>query len=192
MSTENKIYNSYLNMNKNQLYFRELQELTNSSSSSIQNSLNKLVKSKILEKNKTKSNTFYKIKNKKIFSLKFSEIAYNKFQNLNIGVKIPLSNFISKIPNNIYTVILFGSTSKKEETNKSDIDILIVSNNEYNFNFEKLKKEINISSNYPISIFKCNINEFNENKDQIIIQARKTGFPIYHEQNFYEVILSEL
>ena len=34
-----------------------------------------------------------------------------------------------------------------------------------------------------------NRQKFKENKDDVIIQARKTGFPIYKEQNFYEAIL---
>ena len=57
--------------------------------------------------------------------------------------------------------------------------------------FIKSKKEINSASNYPLSIFQSSIDKFNENKDDVIIQARKTGFPIYKEQNFYETALNE-
>lgn len=82
---------------------------------------------------------------------------------------------------------MFGSASRGEETKDSDIDILIVSNKkrEYSIN----KKEAEITSKYPLSLFISTINQFKENQDHVVIQARKTGFPIYKEQNFYEAVL---
>ena len=56
-------------------------------------------------------------------------------------------------------------------------------------NLMENKKKAEIISKYPFSIFQATISQFIENKDDIIIQARKTGFPIYKEQNFYEGIL---
>src|SRR3989344_5474239 len=153
MKPEDKIYNAYLGSKKNTLYFNEIKELSKLSDSSLTNTLNKLVKNSILAQEKTKSNTFYKINSKKLFALKFSEIAVQKFNNLNIAVKNPLKNFLKNIPKDIYTIVLFGSASRKEEQKESDIDILVVAD--------------------------------------IKIKARKTGFPIYKEQNFYEVILDE-
>ena len=46
-------------------------------------------------------------------------------------------------------------------------------------------------SKYPLSIFQCSVEKFLENKDHVIIQAKTTGFPIYGEQNFYEVEINE-
>jgi hypothetical protein len=53
------------------------------------------------------------------------------------------------------------------------------------------KKEAELTSKHELSLFNATITEFLENKDDIIIQARKTGFPIYKEQNFYEAIMNE-
>jgi len=189
MKAEEKVYRSYLELGQDELYFNQLKEFTNLSNSSLQNVLNKFVKKGILELNKTKSNTFYKIKNKKLISLKFSEIAIDKFNNLNVGVKVPLRNFLKNISEEIYTIVLFGSSSRKEEQKESDIDLLIVSNKK--IDLTKNKKEAEITCKYPISIFQTTINQFMKNKDDIIIQARKTGFPIHKEQNFYETILNE-
>src|SRR3989339_2173934 len=105
-----------------------MKELSKLSDSSLANTLNKLVKNSILNREKTKSNTFYKINDKKIFALKFSEIAVQKFNNLNNGVKVPLRNFLKNIPKEIYTIVLFGSASRKEEQKESDIDLLIIAN----------------------------------------------------------------
>ena len=107
----------------------------------------------------------------------------NKFEDLNIEIKSPLRNFLQSMPKYVYTVVLFGSASKKQEKKESDIDILIVSDKKINVDVKK------IASNYPISYFKCSISQFFK-EDHLIIQAKK-GFPIYKEQNFYEAILDE-
>ncbi len=189
MKAEDKIYKAFFESKEPKLYYNQIKEQTNLSHSSLQNALEKLKKEKILDEEKTKSNTFYKIKNKKLIALKFSELAIQKFQDLNRGVRIPLNNFLKDVPKSIYTIILFGSASKKEEQKKSDIDILIVSNK--SLNLDDTKKNAEAISNYPLSIFQCTVNDLLKNKDHVIIQARKTGFPIYKEQNFYEVILDE-
>ncbi len=189
MKPEDKVYKAYFESKKNILYFNEIKELSKLSDSSLANTLSKFVKSGILLQEKTKSNTFYKIQDKKLFALKFSEIAIQKFRILNVNVKIPLKNFLKNLPNEIYTVVLFGSVSKKEEQKESDIDLLIVSTKK--IDLSKNKKEAEITSKYPISLFNATIKQFIQNKDNIIIQARKTGFSIFKEQNFYEEILNE-
>jgi predicted nucleotidyltransferase len=186
MKPEDKIYKAYFESKKSTLYFNEIKELSKLSDSSLTNTLNRLTKNNTLTKEKTKSNTFYKIKDKKLFALKFSEIAIQQFNELNTGVKIPLRNFLKNIPKETYTIILFGSASRKEEQKESDIDLLIISNKK--IDLTENKKEAEITSKHPLSIFQATISQFTENKDDIIIQARKTGFPIYKEQNFYEVM----
>lgn len=189
MKADEKVYEAYLGLRQSKLYFNQIKEHTGLSNSSLQNVLDKLMKNGILKLNKTKSNTFYQIKNKKIFSLKFSEIALNKFEALNLEVKSPLRNFLKEIPNHIFSIVLFGSASKKEEQKGSDIDVLIIEDKKTDL--ESLRKEINNLSNHPLSIFQCSTGQFRKNKDPVIIQAKKTGFPIYKEQNFYEVLLDE-
>ena len=189
MKPENKIYKAYFKSKKNILYFSEIKELSKLSDSSLTNTLNKLIHSNILTQEKTKSNTFYKIRDKKLFTLKFSEIAIQEFNELNIGVKTPLRNFLKNIPKEIYTIILFGSASRKEEQKGSDIDLLIIANKKTSLTNNK--KEAEITSKHLISIFRATIKQFIQNKDDVIIQARKIGFPIYKEQNFYEAILDE-
>ena len=189
MKPEDKIYKAYFESKKPSIYFNEIKELSKLSDSSLTNTLNKLVKNNTLNQEKTKSNTFYKIKDKKLFALKFSEIALQTFSDLNIGIKAPLRNFLKNIPKETYTIVLFGSTSRKEEQKGSDIDLLLISNKK--IDLTPNKKEAEITSKHPISLFQATIEQFIQNKGDIIIQARKTGFPIYKEQNFYEAILDE-
>ena len=187
MKAEDKVYKAFFESEEPKLYYNQIKEQTNLSHSSLQNALEKLKKANILSEEKTKANTFYIIKNKKLIALKFSEIAMQKYQDLNRNVRIPLNNFLKDLPKAIYTIILFGSASRKEERKGSDIDILVVSDQP--INLDDNKKNAEATSNYPLSIFQCTITNFQENKDHVVIQARKTGFPIYKEQNFYEVIL---
>ena len=189
MKPEDKIYKSYFKSKKSSLYFNEIKELSELSDSSLTNTLNKLIKNNALTQEKPNQIPSIKIKDKKIFALKFSEIAMQKFNDLNTGVKTPLRNFLKNISQEIYTIILFGSASRKEEQKESDIDILIITNKKTDLT--KNKKEAEITSKHPISLFHTTIQQFINNKDDIIVQARKTGFPIYKEQNFYEVILNE-
>ena len=189
MKPEKKVYKSFYELKEPKLYYNQIKEYTDLSHSSLQNTLNKLVKSSILKEEKTKGNTFYLQNNKKILQLEFSEIAINKFEDLNADVKNPLRNFLKNIPKEVFTIILFGSASKKEEQKNSDIDLMIVSGKK--IDVSKNKKEGELTSKYPISIFQVSTKEFFENKDDLVIQARKTGFPIYKEQNFYEVLLDE-
>ena len=189
MKPEDKIYKAYFESKKNSLYFNEIKELSKLSDSSLTNTLNKLLHNNILTQQKTKSNTFYKIKDKKLFTLKFSEIAIQEFNELNVGVKTTLRNFLKNIPKEIYAIILFGSASRKEEQKGSDIDLLIITNKKVNLTNNK--KEAEITSKHSISIFRATIEQFIQNKDDVIIQSRKIGFPIYKEQNFYEAILDE-
>ncbi len=187
MKPEDKVYQAYFESKKKTLYFNEIKELSRLSDSSLTNTLSRLTNNNILVPEKTKANTFYNIKDKKLFALKFSEIALQKFNNLNLGVKTPLRNFLKNIPKETYTIILFGSTSRKEEQKSSDIDILIITNKK--IDFTNNKKEAEITSKHPLSLFQATIEQFLDSRDDVVIQARKTGFPIYNEQNFYEAIL---
>ena len=189
MKPEDKVYKAYFESKKSALYFNEIKGLSKLSDSSLTNTLNKLVNNSILIQEKTKSNTFYNINNKKIFALKFSEIAIQKFNELNTGVKIPLRNFLKNLPKEIHTVILFGSASRKEEQKGSDIDLLIIVTKKTDLTNNK--KEAEITSKHTISVFQATIDQFTENRNDLVIQARKTGFPICKEQNFYEAILDE-
>jgi predicted nucleotidyltransferase/predicted transcriptional regulator len=187
MNAEEKVYQAFFDIKEPKLYYSQIKEQAHLSHSSLQNALEKLKKAGVLSEEKTKSNMFYIIKDKKVFSLKFSEIAIKKFNHLNVNVKVPLRNFLKNLPEDIYTIIFFGSASRKEETKGSDIDLLMVSTKKEDLT--KNKKEAEITSKHPISMFNATITQFKENKDHVIIQARKTGLPIYKEQNFYEVIL---
>ncbi len=185
-----KFFNAFFVSKKNKLYFNELKDLTSMSNSSLQNILNKLLEQNIIFREKTKSNVFYGIKDKKFFSLMFSFLALKKFESLNFNVKISLKNFLEKVKMDSCFIVLFGSSVNNSLDENSDIDILLVYNKKIK-SLDKILFEINSSSLYPLSVFQCSLKDFRKNDDKIIIQAKNTGFPIFNEQRFYEEILYE-
>ena len=186
---EYKIYNAYFTARKRQLYFNELKELSGLSDSSLSNTLQQLVTQNILLKKPTKATTHYAIHNKRLLTLKFSELALQTFQTLKPNIRIPLEHFINNTPQTTFTIILFGSASRQQERTDSDIDLLVVTDHKTNFTTQKQKAEV--TATHPLSIFTCTTQAFISGDDDVILQAKKTGFPIYKEQNYYEVVLDE-
>src|SRR3989344_6071439 len=111
MNAEDKVYWAFFELKQPKLYYNQIKEHAKLSHSSLQNALEKLTKANVLDEEKTKANTFYKIKDKKFFALKFSEIAMRKFNSLSPNIKVPLKNFMKNIPEDIFTIVLFGSAS---------------------------------------------------------------------------------
>ncbi|MGM5480364.1 MAG: nucleotidyltransferase domain-containing protein [Nanobdellota archaeon] len=189
MKPDTKIYNAYFELNTTTLYYNQLKDHTGLSHSSLQNILQQLTNSSILKRQKTKSNTFYTIGDQRLFTLKFAEQALSHFRQLPLNIRQPLEDFLEKMPHSTFTVILFGSVAENKHRKTSDIDILIVE--EQPGDYTELKRRINAVSNHPLSLFHCTVDEFIKADDHIIIQARKKGFPILGEQNFYRVILHD-
>ena len=120
-----------------------------------------------------------------------------KLNNLNLQVRIPLKNLLKRIPKGIESIILFGSSSRKQEKENSDIDLVFVlhkfDNQKLQESYQKeikkiinnLKKSINSESNYPLNIIITDGHNFKKSKDHLIIQSKKTGFPIYGNYQYY-------
>ncbi len=190
MEAKEKIYRAFYNSKKEWLYFTELKNTTKLSNSSLQNILKKLTNTGNIKENKQASNIFYKISDSKK-SLLFSPIDKERFDNLNPEIRIPLKNLLKKIPHEIAFIILFGSSSRKQEKKDSDIDLVCVLHKFKNLKlqtlYEKeikqkistLKKTINSESNYPLNIIFTDADNFKTSKDHLIMQAKQTGFPIY-------------
>lgn len=190
MKPEDKVFKAYFDSKKGELYFNQIKELSKLSDSSLASTLKKMVKNRILKKEKTKACTFYRIKDYKLFAIKFSELAYQKFKNLNLNAKPPLRDLVKLLEDIQCTIILFGSVSRKEEREESDIDLLIVYDKKIK-NLSEITKKAEILSIYPLQISVCSCKELIKENDHLITQAKITGFPIKGEQFFYEVMLSE-
>lgn len=190
MEAKEKIYKAFYENKNSWLYFSELKTKTKLSNSSLQNVLKKLLKEKILEANKKSSNVFFKL-NEYEKSIIFQKLDRNKFNNLNPEVKIPLKNWLKQAPLEIQSVLLFGSASRKQEKEGSDIDILVVLHKFEDAKLQELyekqirqkigilTKKINSESNYPLNVIFTDIDSLKKTQDYLIKQAIETGFPIF-------------
>lgn len=200
MNAEEKIFKAFYNSKKEMLYFNEIKSLTGLSNSSLQNAAKILLKNNILESQKTKANSFFTVANKEKLALEFANIDLIRFEGLNRNVKMPLIEFIETAPKEIATILLFGSSAKKTETEKSDIDLLIVVHKFNNQKIQKayetgiikeinsIKKDVESRSTHSISLAFTNTQQLKEGKDHLVSQAKETGFPIFNQQLYYEVI----
>jgi len=197
MKAENKIYEAFYESKKEWLYFTEIRNLTKLSNSSLQNVLLKLLNSKKTKKDKQTSNVYYKIFNTEKLEI-FNIFDKERLNKLNPNVRIPLKNFLKEILSELEFIILFGSASRRQEKESSDIDLLVVLHKfednklqklyekETKNKLEKLRKKINSESNHPLNIVYINLDIFKTSKDHLIIQAKNHGFPISGNLKYYE------
>ena len=95
-----------------------------------------------------------------------------------------------------FFVLLFGSTAKGNYTQKSDIDIIVVFDNidkKAPKNVDETKKRIRAETGLSINVIIMKLNEFlkeKDNKENYALQdAITTGYPVFGNQSYYEVIL---
>lgn len=141
-----KVLELFLKSPTQEFKYRELIKLTKLGSSTIKRALEILTQNKLILKteNKYEANR----ENKTFKTLKFFHTLYN----LN-----PLLDLISKKirPN---CLVLFGSASKGEDTEKSDVDLFIQSNKK-EVNLTKTEKALNRKINL---LFESDIKKINQ------------------------------
>ncbi|MFH1249359.1 MAG: nucleotidyltransferase domain-containing protein [archaeon] len=196
-----RVYYAFYTSKKQRMYFNELRETAKMSISSLQNSIRKMEKSKEITRFKERANVFYSLKDKDKIAINFVKFDIQRLNNLNINVKLPVREFLEKA-RDIAFVLLFGSASRDEEKEGSDIDLLVVT---YNFKeklnrlyqkeirkeIEEIKSGASAKSLYPLSITFVDEKEFSTRKDHLLEQAKKTGFCIYNQQYYYREILKD-
>lgn len=197
LSPIEKVYHAFYLSKKEKIYFNELREISRLSISSLQNVLAKLEERREILKMKEKGNVFYSLIKKEEIALKFTKFDILRFNELNLGIKIPLKDFLEQAPKQIEFILLFGSASRKQEKQESDIDLLVILqkfSDEKLQNFyekeikekcEAVREKVNSRSNHPLSLAFIDSKEFKISKDPLIMQAKETGFPIFGNFQHY-------
>lgn len=186
MTPVEKIYYAFYKEKRKSLYFSQILRLTKLSIGSLQNAL----KNTKLKKIKTRSNVFYEISSETFEILTFMGFDFKKTNALDENVSVPLLDFTKNITKSIYCLVHFGSTSKNNHRKGSDIDLLVVTEHGEK-EITKLAQKISKRSIYPLSVFFCTPEEFESGNDQLIIQAKRTGYPLYGHFYFYEGVLED-
>ncbi|MFH1053526.1 MAG: nucleotidyltransferase domain-containing protein [Candidatus Woesearchaeota archaeon] len=172
-------------LKKDRLYFNQIHEATGiKSKNSLVKELNKLTQSKILIREKNKSNTFYSINLKNRFSLALLEVINSgRFQTLPFERREAINEVIEITKPML--AILFGSTAKGSYGKESDMDLLLIYNGDYKrvYNPERVDE---ISARYGLKI-KPIIMRASELKmhDSTIKHIFETGYPLTGHIYFY-------
>lgn len=176
-----------------EIYFSEILRETNLTQNTTLKHLQNLQKNHLIISTKKTGNTFYKINkiNPQIYSI-FSFFDYKKLNELTSTRKRAIKEFKDKLLIKPIIILIFGSTAKKSFTKESDIDTLIVFNNNQNID-KKIINDIEATYGINIQTFIIDYNYFKEQilkeDDKVIIHAIKTGFVISGHDYFYKEVL---
>lgn len=201
MKPVEKFYFAFYKKQSLKLYFNEIKEYSSLGDGSLANVIKLLLEKGFISVEKKRGNTFYIISHLKYAYLNFMKFAMNSYDSLNEDVAYSLFGFNDGMPKDVAFVVMFGSASRGEEIRgKSDIDLMVVLNkfdelklqNLYEKyikkKFEYFKDEKNGTSFFPFSLFYTTVDEFETDDDGLIKEVKRTGFPIFGEERFYEIV----
>ena len=181
----------YANQNKS-IHLRELSRQINLKEGPLSRHLNTLLKDKILIFEKEGNLKKFKISKEKLPQI-FSLFDLKKLNSLPPLRKNAIKTYIQNLPQMPVFVILFGSTAKETFTQKSDIDILLVTNTK--INPKNSEEEVCALTSMNISTFQITYKEFIEElkmkRDHVIQSAIFSGYPVYNQNYYYEVLNNE-
>jgi len=186
-----KILKLFYDNRNSPLHLREIARKTKLNESTIFSHLNNLVKKGILKTEKEanlKKFHINKIKVPEIFPLFDSE----KLESLPLLRRDAIKLYINKLEKKPLLIIIFGSTAKGTYRNNSDIDIIEVSSSKETT--DKAEKYAEAQTGIKLQIFRINEENFKEElrikKDNVIMSALQTGFPVFNAKYFYEVMFN--
>lgn len=116
-----KILQIFLDKPSKEFHLREIARMTNLSTTAVRNTMNILVKEKLITKRRQGIYDMFKANRE---SEDFREI--KKFYTIRKLKDTGLISFIDKVFNYPEVIILFGSASKGEDIEKSDVDLFIL------------------------------------------------------------------
>ncbi len=142
-STIQKVLNIFFDNPSREFHLRELSRILKLSMPTIIATTNILSREKLIIKTKGKVITKVQANRENINFVRFKRL-----YNLENIYKSDIVDFLSSFYNHPKNIVLFGSFSRGDDIEKSDIDIAVFTNKKLNLNMEKyekiLEKHINI------------------------------------------------
>jgi len=178
---------------KDKIHLRAISRETNMYGQSVTRYLNELEKEEILKSKKEGNLKIYSWdKNNKVYSIK-TLFDLETLEKLPFQRKEAIKGYIKMLPEKPVFIILFGSTAKNNFSKDSDIDILVVTNNK--FSSKEAEKEVDTIYGIKMSTFQISYKEFIKElklkEDKVVQSAILTGYPIFNNNYYYEVLDNE-
>ncbi len=173
------------------VHLRELARRTGLNENGISRFLNELVSSKILISRREDSVRKFSVSLKYVGNI-FSIFDFNRFEKLSFVRRMSILDYLHKLKNKPFCLILFGSGAKGNERKNSDLDLLEISDSLEKNSY--LIKNIEAERGIRLQIIRLSFKNFKKavsKKDSVILSALNTGFPIFGKDFFYEVIKNE-
>ena len=185
-----KILNIFYNNKDKPVHLREIARLSHMNESTASMHLNSLVKNRILRAEADGNlKKFYISKN--YIPMVFPLFDYERLENLPLLRKNAIKLYIKSLESKPLLTVVFGSTAKGNFKNESDLDILEVSNSKDN----KAKKIAEAQTGIHMQVFRMGEKQFMEEliskKDNVAQSALNTGFPVFNQKYYYDVIYHE-
>lgn len=174
------------------LHLRNISRKINLKESATSRHLHALEKTNILKSQKEANLKKYSIKKQAIPEI-FPLFDNEKLEGLPLIRKNAIKEYIRALSNKPLLLIVFGSTAKGTFTEESDIDLLQISANK--IDPTEAKKHTEVLTGIKLQIFPILEREFYKElklKQEPVIQAAlTTGFPVFNNRYFYELMNNE-
>lgn len=175
------------------LHLREIARQTKLHEPSVTRFLQSLEKEQILKSEKEGNLKRYSLKRttRAYFVLELFDI--ERFEKLPAIRKNAIQTFLNKLPEKPVFAVLFGSTAKGTYKEDSDIDILLITNNQ--ISAKEAEKEADSLTAIKISTFQIKYNDFlielKMKEDKVVQSALQSGYPLINHIQYYEVLYNE-
>jgi len=154
-------------------YLREIAKKIKKSTSSVSRNLNFLKKEGIIKERRFGRELMYSLNLKNNITLRLCELSetqkLDKFYRKNKEMNIVLEDFLEKIKkHDVINITVFGSVAKGRYSKKSDIDLLIVTNEKRSFSTEI--RDIYSEYGKNVSVINLTKRELKEKKSEQLIK----------------------
>jgi predicted nucleotidyltransferase len=185
-----KILQLFYNNKTAKLHLREIARKAKLHEPSTTVFLKSLEKDGILKSEKDGNQKKYSLKlNYKSYSI-FELFDLEKFNSLPSIRRNAIKYFIDQLEEKPLIVFIFGSTAKGVFREDSDIDLLLISNKK--IKTEEAEKHSESLTGIKISVFQILLNDFSKEiklkEDPVIQSAMVSGYPVFNNLYYYEVL----
>ena len=174
------------------LHLRGIAREAGLNESSASRHLNQLTKAGILGEQKEANLRKFSVRTKALQSI-FPLFDDEKLDSLPLLRRDAIAHYLARLPRTPLLVVVFGSTAKKNFTEGSDLDILEVFPEKTDTGAARAFSEA--QTGIRVQAFQLTEHDFErelkERKDMVVLSALTTGFPVFNQRYFYEVLLGE-
>jgi predicted nucleotidyltransferase len=187
-----KILKLFYNNHNHPLHLREIARKTEMNESSISRHLNHLVKTGLLKTIPEANLRKFYVSSRQI-PLVFPLFDEEKMEKLPLLRLNAIKYFLQKLEKKPIIAVIFGSTAKGNFRDDSDLDLLLITNGKINDALAKsfVEAQTAIRTQTFFTSEKEFKKELKTKTDKVLLSALETGFPVFNQKYYYELMCNE-